>query len=667
MALAVTWSGYADTDLDVSSFFAKDHTVCARFLWQYPNAYTGPMVSVNGGGTYVLGQGDFYESPSSGQNIYQTGGPKVVLKVGSAEIAVAANLTADGWHHLAAVRHGNQFSLYLDGKNVGQTGVPASGLPSGKMRFGKTAAAAQKDGGGAQFYGLLDDVAFFASALSASDIQTLAAAHHLSGKEAHLIAGYTFGYVPQGGLPASLSHPVTLTDGAWDVTVSANRDGGADAKSLPLSLVSFMHVPFPQNQAINVIQGFDDPNYSHKGYASFCLDLDLAGEPQSDSFDKPFYAAGAGTVDAVVQTNPSGPVINYIGVVQTPGETCDYLHLDANTAVVKPGGHVSLGDHVANMSDVGAGIGAFHLHIALTNLGEAHKSTGTFVTIPLSFCNYDASDDQGGSWHHVRRGVPKIRQWIRRPAPSSAARYTAVWEPHRYGELQIYGATQAELKATYDTYWPKGLRLKSIASYVDDQPRYTAVWTNSTEGEKQVYGWQYHDYRTLYDTIWKQGWRLKLLSVAVSGGTPLYTAVWRPSTEGEVQIYGAPYAQYRAEYDKLWGQGWRLKQLCVFVVNGQPLYTAVWHPSTAPERQIYDATYAQYRAEYDKLWGQGWRLKLIAPYWVNGDVRYTAVFEPGSSGELQVYGWEYEDYRPYYDVLWQKGWRLKLLSPYAMT
>ena len=59
MALAVTWSGYADTQIDVSSFFAKDHTVCARFLWQYPNTYTGPMVSVNGAGTYVLGQGDF--------------------------------------------------------------------------------------------------------------------------------------------------------------------------------------------------------------------------------------------------------------------------------------------------------------------------------------------------------------------------------------------------------------------------------------------------------------------------------------------------------------------------------------------------------------------------------------------------------------------------------
>ena len=47
MALAVTWSGCADTQLDVSSFFAKDHTVCVRFLWQYPNAYTGPMVSVD--------------------------------------------------------------------------------------------------------------------------------------------------------------------------------------------------------------------------------------------------------------------------------------------------------------------------------------------------------------------------------------------------------------------------------------------------------------------------------------------------------------------------------------------------------------------------------------------------------------------------------------------
>jgi hypothetical protein len=59
VALACTWGGYADTDIDFSEFFNSDHTICVRFMMQYPNAYTGPMLSVNGTGTYVLGQGDF--------------------------------------------------------------------------------------------------------------------------------------------------------------------------------------------------------------------------------------------------------------------------------------------------------------------------------------------------------------------------------------------------------------------------------------------------------------------------------------------------------------------------------------------------------------------------------------------------------------------------------
>ena len=59
MALALTWGGYADTDVAFSDFFGANHTVAVRFMLQYPNAYRGPMVGVKGGGTYLLGQGDF--------------------------------------------------------------------------------------------------------------------------------------------------------------------------------------------------------------------------------------------------------------------------------------------------------------------------------------------------------------------------------------------------------------------------------------------------------------------------------------------------------------------------------------------------------------------------------------------------------------------------------
>ena len=41
VALACTWGGYADTDLDFSEFFAGNHTVAVRFMLQFPNAYAG--------------------------------------------------------------------------------------------------------------------------------------------------------------------------------------------------------------------------------------------------------------------------------------------------------------------------------------------------------------------------------------------------------------------------------------------------------------------------------------------------------------------------------------------------------------------------------------------------------------------------------------------------
>jgi hypothetical protein len=31
----------------------------------------------------------------------------------------------------------------------------------------------------------------------------------------------------------------------------------------------------------------------------------------------------------------------------------------------------------------------------------------------MAFSNYEASDDQGASWHAVARGVPAQGQWVR--------------------------------------------------------------------------------------------------------------------------------------------------------------------------------------------------------------------------------------------------------------
>ena len=267
----------------------------------------------------------------------------------------------------------NQF--YLDGQPIGSSLTPDAGsLPAGKLRFGKDTFDEALDGGGKQFYGLLDDVAIFKTALPVARIASLANAHHLSGTEQDLFAGLTFGYVPAGGLPSTLNHAVMHTPQAWTLMVSDNRDNAADAKLLPLALTNHRHLPLPDGEKWFVIQGFDDPAGSHKGYASFCLDLDLAGQPQSDSNGHPFYAVSPGTVDFVVDSNSSGGSANFISVKENNHEICDYLHLSKGTAAVALGGSVSYGQHLADIGDTGANVGAYHLHIAMTNLGEGKKN-----------------------------------------------------------------------------------------------------------------------------------------------------------------------------------------------------------------------------------------------------------------------------------------------------
>jgi len=96
-ALACTWGGYADTDLNFTEFFSGSHTVAVRFMLQYPNAYVGPMLSVRGSGTYLIGQGDFHAAPA---------GAKLVVRIGSQTITHQVNLAAGTWHHLAVVRSG---------------------------------------------------------------------------------------------------------------------------------------------------------------------------------------------------------------------------------------------------------------------------------------------------------------------------------------------------------------------------------------------------------------------------------------------------------------------------------------------------------------------------------------------------------------------------------
>ncbi len=221
MALSLTWGGRADTNIAFSEFFAGNHTVAARFMMQFVNAYDGPMLAVHGSGAYFIGNGNGRD-----------GNNKLSVRIGTEvlDVAIAASFQ-ESWHHIAVVRSGAAFTVYIDGTDKGTLPVASSSTPSGTIRLGRSDEIHQ------QFYGFLDDVAVFTAALTAAQVAALATATTLTGNEAHLLAGFVFGDGPSAPLPATLKRPLTYVPGAHNVTVSANRQNAADRALLPLSLV----------------------------------------------------------------------------------------------------------------------------------------------------------------------------------------------------------------------------------------------------------------------------------------------------------------------------------------------------------------------------------------------------------------------------------------------
>src|SRR5205807_1309798 len=72
---------------------------------------------------------------------------------------------------------------------------------------------------------------------------------------------------------------------------SLDRDHRADAKLLDVpDPKARMQLPFPVDEAWEVIQGVDQPGGSHNSYAAFCWDFVLAGRPAAESKGLPLHA-----------------------------------------------------------------------------------------------------------------------------------------------------------------------------------------------------------------------------------------------------------------------------------------------------------------------------------------------------------------------------------------
>ncbi|MEO7310683.1 MAG: LamG-like jellyroll fold domain-containing protein [Chitinophagaceae bacterium] len=650
-ALAVSWTGYAETNIKFSDFIKTSHSIAYRCMMQFPQAYEGPVIAENGTGTYFAGMG--YKTNTLGV-------ASLLLNIGTSTTTITYNYTTGEWTHIAmvATENGSNMSckIYVNGVEKGNISYSKTDpqLPNGTLRIGKRTTGQTTGGRNAQFYGLVDDIAVFKTALSPAQVASLYANKDIS----------TFSTVaPWATL--DFNNTTTLKGSAALVKISSNKTN--DAASLPLPTAQkSMQLPFKRGEEWYVIQGNDDVLGSHSGYASFCWDFMVNNQPQAGIYPNgtngaSVKASASGKVITVNQSKTSGESpSNMVEIQQGPNEVCAYLHIQKNSSTVKVNDQPLYGQALAVTGDVGAAVGAYHIHLAVTDKPDG---TAGFITFPIAFSNYEVKQ-ANGTWKFVSRGIPQKGEVIRIPlADDLPYTVSAVFKNTAAGEVQCYGYTYDQLKTKYDDLWNKGYRLSAISTHVlNGTLRYSAVWKPSNELETQVYGWALEDYQKKNDELFKQGWRIKLLDVCVLNGKPLYTAIWKKGNEGEMQLLGWTYEDLKKKYDELWPKGWRLNQIRMFNIPGGVRYSAVFTPGTQTETQVYGWNYTDFKNKYNELWPQGWRLSLLSNCVVNGKTLYTAVWKKSSAGEFQLYEAKYKDFREYYDNVFQDGWRLHLLN-----
>lgn len=436
MAIALTWNGRVDLDLNFDEFFNSDFTICVWFMSQFPDSYINPIVAAGDPtGTqifdpkklafFVMGTGEYNKST------------KLFLRAGDEkkEKEYGATFHPNRWHHLALVRKGNIFRLYID--SVSLVSAINSDIKAPKnvpLRLGQTKAwrhLSQKRP--AQFYGLIDDVAVYTKALTDAEITDLKKKKTVpTGNEPSLLAAWLFSKKTETS--PKLKRKFTLHGGASKVFESQPRDSEKDAELLPLPEPKFhFELPCPKEQLIYVGQSPFDLGGSHEGARNFPFDFSFITmiNPTGKPGDKrvridevPFHAVSDGKVVFIDGDHGAGKEAKdtnsmFVSVKGMPGFYWKHLHWKKGSENVVVGENVTVGKVLALASNSGvSGKDNFHLHTALVFFPDGQeppdKDGTTTVTVPVAFTNYErlnrithANGEVEDEWETVEVGIPR--------------------------------------------------------------------------------------------------------------------------------------------------------------------------------------------------------------------------------------------------------------------
>jgi murein DD-endopeptidase MepM/ murein hydrolase activator NlpD len=447
MAIALTWNGRADLDLHFDKFFNKDHTISAWFMPQFPDSYINPIVAagapVSGSkpvrrnlAFFLMGTGEYLKKKKSDGSFEES--TRMFLRVGTVdEQHYLVKLKRNTWHHVAVVRSGNTFTMFLDGTALKPSITVEVKAPKDvPLRLGHSSGWRQiYEKRPAQFYGLIDDVAVFSKALTTAEIKDLIKKDSIDGTEPSLVAAWLFS--KQTPKEDKLKLKFTLTGNAAKAFEAQPRNSKTDAELQPLPGIHFQfELPFKKNQLIFVGQSPFSIGGSHTGSSNFPFDFaPVTIDPTGDAVKSrkripgvPFTAVSDGEVVFLDGTHLSGKVDGtnsmFVSVDDLPGFYWKHLHWEKGSEKVKVGDKVKAGQVLANAGDTGVDKGNFHLHTVLVFFPDDQKPPDlgdtTTVGVPVAFLNYqrlhrikDDNDQEKDFWEAIGVAIPSKPHLIR--------------------------------------------------------------------------------------------------------------------------------------------------------------------------------------------------------------------------------------------------------------